>query len=247
MKLLRRWDRLMRTVEAPYALSVEGEKNRFIVEVSTAFPSARRITDAQADHHVAAMIGLATKYQGIAIRLALKEALSSLAEKRTKEDWEKLWLYLVRLWVERHGAARARESANTTRRDIQRVIDRALADDIEFDPVRVASEILVARDLSAARADVIARTEVHNAMMFASQEGAATLERENGVVLKKRWVPVLDERTRVNHASMASVAPIALDGDFMVGGERMARPGDPRGSSGNVIGCRCVLAFATEA
>jgi hypothetical protein len=32
--------------------------------------------------------------------------------------------------------------------------------------------------------------------------------------LKKGWVPVLDERTRVNHAAIASVAPIPLDVGF---------------------------------
>ena len=240
----------MGLVEGPYADAVEQEKNRFIVEVSTTFASQHRILDTQVDYHANSMMVIARQYQGKAIWLALKEALSGMAKSagvmERKEDWEKLWVYLVHEWVKRFGAQRAREAANTTRKDVQRIIDQALAPDAEFNPVRVASDLLVARELSRARADVIARTETHAAMMYASQEGAAKLARDGGITLKKRWVPVLDERTRVSHSAMASVAPIALEGDFLVGGERMARPGDPRGSAGNVIGCRCVLAFATE-
>lgn len=248
--LLASWDKLMRVVEAPYADAVEHEKNRYIDASSKDFPSSRTLTDALFLEHVAFMGLIAEKYQGIAIRLALKEALSTPVKAAgiicTKEDWDTLWLYLVRLWVTRYGAQRAKAASQTTRDDMQRIIDQALGPAVEFNPMQVATDLLAAKQLSRPRAEVIARTEVHGAMMFASQEGAAKLSRDEGLTLLKRWVPVLDERTRISHGQMGSVPPIHMDADFTVGGERMSRPGDPRGSAGNVINCRCVLAYQVE-
>lgn len=231
----------MRAVEVPYTVAVAGEKDRYITAASERFSSARSLTDADFHEHEANMVDIAERYQGIAIRLALNEV--RIGEK---SDWESLWRYLVMVWVRDFGASRAREAASTTRDDMQAIIEAALAPDVEFNPSAVATNLLKAKGLSKFRADTIARTEVHNAMMYASHEGASAQARDAGVTLRKRWVPVLDERTRVNHAFMASVEPIPMDEDFIVGGERMARPGDPRASAGNVIRCRCVLAYEVE-
>jgi hypothetical protein len=248
-ELLAQWDGLMRAVDRPYALAITHEKNRYIQEAATTFPSMSRLVDSLFDHHAASMAALAEKYQGHAIRLALLKTLkaekSALRDLQMKDGIDPLWLYLVRKWMSEFGMQRAKETAQTTREDLQRIIDAALAPDVEFNPQQVATDLLKAQALSAYRAETIAQTEVHNAMMYASEEGAQKVAFDNGVEMLKRWVPVLDERTRVNHASMASVAPIPLQADFTVGGEKMSRPGDPRGSSGNVIRCRCVLAFQT--
>lgn len=92
----------------------------------------------------------------------------------------------------------------------------------------------------------MARTETHAAMMFASEGGAAKLGMEQQVTILKSWLSVQDERTRTNHASMASHAPIPLDADFSVGGVAMKRPGDPRGGADNCINCRCVLTYTVQ-
>jgi hypothetical protein len=231
----------MRTVEVPYTAAIVEEKDRYIIAASERFASAHALIDADFDEHEANMQDIAGRYQGIAIRLALNEVKIG-----QKDDWDSLWRYLVMVWVRDYGAERAREAAGTTRDDMQAIIDAALAPDVEFNPNAVASDLLKAQGLSSFRADTIARTETHNAMMYASQEGASAQARASGLTLRKRWVPVLDERTRVNHASMASQPAIPMDQDFIVGGEAMARPGDPRGSAGNVIRCRCVLAYEVE-
>jgi len=249
-ELLAQWDGLMKAVEAPYALAIVHEKNRYIHEAATTFPSTLRLVESQFDYHAASVRALAEKYQGRAIKFALLKTLrtekSALRNLRVKDGIDPLWLYLVRLWMTEFGAQRAKDTASTTRDDIQRIIDAALAPDVEFNPQQVATDMLKAQSLSAYRAETIAQTEVHNAMMFASQEGAQKVATDNDVEMLKRWVPVLDERTRINHAAMSSVAPIPLQADFTVGGEKMARPGDPRGSSGNVIRCRCVLAYSVK-
>lgn len=246
--LLSKWDKLMRVVEVPYAAAVANEKDRYIETCSAEFEHNRSLTETSFHEHVAFMMRIAEKYQGIAIRLAIQETFSAKSARvmLTKDDWETLWLYLVRQWVNTYGASWAKIASMTTRRDLQSIIDVALSHTEEFNPVQVATKLLKAKDLSAPRAEVIARTEVHGAMMFAGLEGANKISRDQGLDMRKRWVPVEDERTRISHASMASVDPIDLQSDFDVGGEAMARPGDPRGSAGNVINCRCVLAYEVK-
>ncbi len=245
---LTRWNNLMRTVEGPFADAVEAEKNRYITEAAQSFPLLLQLSDTAADIHTANMLELAARYDGIAIRLALNEmheGIKSALPLQTKA-WESLWFYLTRKWISEYGAARARDTAATTRADMQRIIDIALSPDEEFNPVQVAAKLLRVQALSAYRAATIARTEVHAAMMYASEEGAAKLSREQDVVMLKLWLPVTDERTRANHASMSSHPAIGLDADFNVGGTPMKRPGDPRGGATNCINCRCVLTYKVE-
>lgn len=241
---LAKWDALMRKVEVPFSAEVEAEKNRYIEDAAGAFPITRQLSPSGFERHQNAMTAIAARYDGIAIRLALGEVSKGLKQQR--DGWDALWLYLLRLWIQQHGAQRARETAETTRDDLQRVINVALAADVEFNPVEVATAMLKVRDLSAWRAETIARTEVHAAMMFASEEGSAKLARDNGLTLLKSWLPVQDERTRANHSAMSSHPAIPLDADFNVGGTPMKRPGDPRGGAANCINCRCVLTFKEQ-
>lgn len=237
----------MRAVEIPFAAEVAAEKDRYIKQAAEAFPVTLQLSDAAFDLHSGNMAAIAARYDGIAIRLGLFEALkgvksaSHVLEKR--EGWEGLWLYLVRRWIDEFGAQRARETAETTRSDMQRILDQALSADEEFNPAQVAGQLLRIQAMSAWRADTIARTETHAAMMFASEEGAAKVGRDNGLTLLKAWLPVQDERTRSNHSAMSSHPAIPMDADFNVGGTPMKRPGDPRGGAANCINCRCVLAF----
>lgn len=233
----------MQSVEGPYASAVFDEKNRYIAEASVVFKATQRLEDKLFDYHRASMQEIAVKYQSIAIRLGVVEALREVREIQVKKDWDKLWLYLLNKWIADYGAQAAKETAQTTREDMQSIINAALAHDTEFNPVQVATDLLKARDLSAPRAETIARTETHNAMMYASVEGAEAVSREDNITLKKKWLSVMDARTRVSHAAMASHPAIAMSADFNVGGVAMSRPGDPRGGAANCINCRCVLAY----
>lgn len=105
----------------------------------------------------------------------------------------------------------------------------------------------MARDIQAqlnfsnkARATRIARTEVIGASNAGSLEGA----KQAGIALRKVWVPIVDEKSRPEHADMAGSEPIALDADFVVMGESISRPGE--GSAENVINCRCGLDFVSD-
>ena len=89
----------------------------------------------------------------------------------------------------------------------------------------------------------IARTETTAAANFA----AVTSSRVSGVVMEKEWISSLDARTRrppdshFDHYDMNGVK-VPLDTNFDVSGENLLFPGDPKGSAGNVINCRCTVA-----
>ena len=92
-----------------------------------------------------------------------------------------------------------------------------------------------------ARANLIARTETHRTASWANE---TTAENMNIAGTKKEWIAIQDARTRVTH-SIASGQQIPLDQKFVVGGERLKYPGDPSGSAGETINCRCSVIYTT--
>lgn len=56
----------------------------------------------------------------------------------------------------------------------------------------------------------------------------------------KRWMTRYDARVRETHV-WADRQTVPIDDTFTVGGESLRYPGDPMGSTGETINCRCVL------
>jgi len=93
------------------------------------------------------------------------------------------------------------------------------------------------------RREAIARTET----IRASNEGSFEQFREWGVQ-KKEWLSTIDNRTRredFDHAEPNGQV-VGIDEDFDVSGEKLRFPGDPRGSPGNTINCRCTVLPVVE-
>ena len=88
--------------------------------------------------------------------------------------------------------------------------------------------------ISKQRGAVIARTESHGA----ANAGADAAARATGLRLQKEWVATSGGRTRSAHAR-ADGQVVDMDQPFIVDGERLRYPGDPSGSAGNIINCRC--------
>lgn len=92
------------------------------------------------------------------------------------------------------------------------------------------------------RAERIARTEVVGAMNRASNDAYNRSE----VVGKKKWLTSRDDRvrpTKIGHFNHKAADGQIVDKDarFEVGGELLLHPGDPLGSAGNIIRCRCAI------
>ena len=114
-----------------------------------------------------------------------------------------------------------------------------------LDPKKIDTMVRRYRERSIKRrAETIARTEAlrsvnagnHDAFRQAAADGAVPAQD-----IRRRWVATADGRTRDHHAN-ASGQEVGLNEDFIVDGEALAYPGDPRASGHNTINCRCTVA-----
>lgn len=98
-------------------------------------------------------------------------------------------------------------------------------------------------NLSKFRAQRIARTEIIGASNMGQIQGAEML----GYNMKKSWLSFLDRATRRGQQGFDHVQchgeTVGLNERFVRSGEAMKVPGDPSGSAGNIINCRCTVTF----
>ena len=132
------------------------------------------------------------------------------------------------------------EIDDTTRKRLAKVIDRSYNDGLSTEATGTALRNTLI-GMGVYRANLIARTETHRVASFANEAVAESM-KINGTI--KEWVAIQDERTRFTHA-IASGQKTALESRFVVGGELLKFPGDPRGSAGNTINCRCAVIYTT--
>ena len=101
----------------------------------------------------------------------------------------------------------------------------------------LASRIAKKLGSNRGRAISIARTQTGGAIGTGRHTGfkAAGID-------KKGWLSARDKDVRPSHREAESryAAGIDLDVPFQVGGDFLMYPGDPGGSAGNIINCRCV-------
>jgi uncharacterized protein with gpF-like domain len=90
----------------------------------------------------------------------------------------------------------------------------------------------------------IVRTEATNAANYATEQAAVNLFA--GQDLTKKWLSGYDARVRPAHQE-ANGQVVPFNSKFSVGGESLQRPGDPNGSAGNVINCRCSMIVLPKA
>ena len=81
----------------------------------------------------------------------------------------------------------------------------------------------------------------NNARLHAFDEIKPLMAKE-GYEIVKVWNTQGDDRVRDGHArTQGQEAPI--DEPFYVNGEKLMFPGDPKGSAGNIINCRCYMTY----
>lgn len=89
----------------------------------------------------------------------------------------------------------------------------------------------------ASKARNAAKTSVHSARQSAAHAAAQDMAAAGSEVMVV-WQTRMDDRVRAWHAE-AQDQEVPLGATFLVGGEHLRYPGDPNGSPGNVINCRC--------
>lgn len=92
-----------------------------------------------------------------------------------------------------------------------------------------------------ARSKTVAVTEVHRAWNMGALAAAMRAQQRIGPLMK-RWVARDDSKTRIAH-DRADGQTVFINQPFIVNMEPLMSPGDPNGSPGNVINCRCKPRF----
>jgi hypothetical protein len=140
-----------------------------------------------------------------------------------------------------NAAQKVTQISKATTEKINSIIVSGIKD--ELMNTEIAKNILTVGDIeSKYRAVMIARTEIHSA----ANAGSLEVAKESGIVAMKEWISVNDERTRAGDNSdydHTDVDPVPLNEDFYVSGEYLKYPGDPMGSAGNIINCRCAVVY----
>ena len=120
----------------------------------------------------------------------------------------------------------------------QRLVARQLKAGLEAgeDLTRLTDRVKKTLGSNRARALSIARTQTAGAVGTGRHQGLSAAGIE-----KKGWLTSADSNVRPSHisAGLRYAEGIAVDVPFEVAGESLMYPGDPAGSAGNIINCRC--------
>jgi len=144
----------------------------------------------------------------------------------------------VRSWLRGRAVGVWNSIGETTKRRIRRSINKGIREGLKFNEMAD----LLRRDLTnytRAQARRVARTETTGGI-----NNGQYLERKELGIEKKIWIMRQDVKVRqppkseFNHWKAHRQVQLN-DEPFIVSRERLMYPGDPAGSAGNVINCRC--------
>ena len=178
---------------------------------------------------------------------ASKKFIQPTEIKTPKEDfWKEL-----NAWMGTQAGSKITKVAKTTKKTIADVIHKGMQEQLSH--VDIAKNIRSTGFIANPhRARTIALTETHTAAVK-SMDSAVKSTR---IEMEREWVSAKDDRTRrpdkyniFNHfgdfPNGANGERVPEGKDFVGTGEPMSYPGDPKGSAGNIINCRCVLLYHT--
>lgn len=149
----------------------------------------------------------------------------------------------ILLFLSSDGGARITSVRDTLVADVIKSIQKSLGENGTVIDLRNAIQSIIEKNQTFYKWQSlrIARTETTTSSNFAAIKAA----QESDLVLDKMWISVQDNRTRItpfDHLDMNGQKQ-ELNKPFFVGGENIQYPGDANASAGNVINCRCTIAF----
>lgn len=130
---------------------------------------------------------------------------------------------------------------NSQKELIRRIIKAGMREGLSNREIakKIMSDGLVAEKFKAIR---IARTETHSAANHAVQ----TTVKATGRRMWKQWAHSMDDRVRSKKFNHRISEVVKINDSYEGTGELLDYPGDPSGSAGNIINCRCVEKYLTS-
>lgn len=180
-------------------------------------------------------------------RLKQKDLITDLAGifSQGSNDLINVWKGLLDEFILVRIGTRIQEINNTTRRNINKVIEDSIADGLGA--TETATRIRKKTGYNKNRSLAIARTET----VTASNQGKYMAAVSSPYVMQKNWIPTLDSRTRLTHADMANRPFVEMEQPFWLANntgflEGGMYPGDSSYSAENVVNCRCSITFKVK-
>lgn len=229
-------------MSARFERRLRTEIGRTMREVADAYEKRGELAIplALADHSQGIRTTLEADYRLVANqfgRRLLNDAKSYTGNLIVKESLTDELARQVALFTLQWVAIKVVQINRTTESQIRGIIRRSQDEGLSID--NTAKQIRqLAAPFSAVRAHIIARTETHTAANFGAQAAAEL----TGLPMMREWVSAMDDRTRDTDESDhvdADGQVVGMREPFIVSGEELMFPGDPNGSAGNVINCRC--------
>ena len=153
------------------------------------------------------------------------------------KDQDDLFMSFMQSWVELEGAELVTNVTANTKQYLKRILEKGIQDNLTIE--EIAKQIRDSNRIGGiSRARIVARTEIIRASNVGSLQGA----KSSNLNLQKVWLSTIDSRVRIDHAE-ANNQKVGLDDFFLVGGEELKFPADPRGSASNTIACRCTTFY----
>ena len=152
----------------------------------------------------------------------------------------------ILLFLSSEGGERITSVRDTLVADVIKSIQKSLGENGTVIDLRNAIQSIIEKNQTFYKWQSlrIARTETTTSSNFAAMKTAELSD----LVLDKVWISVQDNRTRItpyDHFDMNDQKQ-ELNKPFFVGGENIMYPGDTKASAGNVINCRCTIAFVPK-
>lgn len=231
---------MMDRLESRYNRAIAREIARAMDEASKKMGDALWKSEVEAKH-AENMTGILTRLWtqsgATSVDRMMKVAKSLPKYERKQDITTPVVTNAISDWIRSFGGEKITQITTTTMTDINQIISKGVEDGLSEREI-AKSISAIAPSISAGRSPTIARTEVHGSSQGISLEVAQLSEIE----MQKEWIAADNERTREAHAE-ANGQTVAMTDTFIVDGERLQYPGDPAGSAGNVINCRCVVGY----
>lgn len=151
----------------------------------------------------------------------------------------RVWNRMATDYVQVSVLTRLQSVADTTMKAIRNIIEKGVRDGKGAEDIARAIRAESRGEVNKHRSRMIARTETINAM----NKGKRFSIVSSNLLYDKKWVAASDDRTRLPHRHMNRENYIPFEQAYFVNGESLDYPGDPQGSAGNVINCRCTEVY----
>lgn len=162
-----------------------------------------------------------------------ERSYNQLRGEKFHKKQENQWIDWLRNYAVTKSGKRIQDITNTTLKRVQGVIQQGISEGLSTR--EIASRIENSNAINRVRARVIARTEIITASNAGHDAGA----RATGLELNKEWITTL-VGARDDHIAVDGQV-VAMNEQFIVGGQMAEFPGDPKLTADQACNCRCVL------